>query len=129
MKSLALHFCSPPTVNEPIRIRVIYDKNTNAAAPAATDVLEADTILALNQNSTAGRFITLLDEILTVDNSNSFMMFKRFIKLDLPVTYSGTAATVASISAGGLFVMLNINGQSYASQPTISYARIRFTDA
>jgi len=129
MKSLQLRLTSPSTVNQPVRVRVIYDKNANAAAPTATDVFEADVQNALNQNGTAGRFITLFDEKCYTDNSNDTVSIDKFVKLDLPVQYSGTAATIASISAGSLYLMLNHGGQSWSSQPLASYARVRFTDA
>ncbi|AXH74649.1 MAG: capsid protein [Cressdnaviricota sp.] len=128
MKSVQLRLTSPATVNQPVRVRVVYDKSTNLTAPVTGELFENDVQNAMNQNSTAGRFITLWDEILFVDNSNDAIHVEKFIKIDLPTVYGGTGATVGSIASGGLFLCLNHGGQSWASQPLASYSRVRFTD-
>lgn len=129
MSSLQLRMASPAQANDPIRVRVVYDKQTNAAAPTATDILENDNAGGLVQNANSGRFITLYDKFLHVDNANGKHIIDEYIKMSLPVIYSGTDATVSSISSGSVYLMINIDGQSWSSAGTFNYARVRFYDA
>lgn len=131
MKSIQLRLVTPAYVNDLTRIRVIYDKNTNGATPAVgAIILEQDDNTAMIEKNTAGRFITLCDEY--IDHSESaatnYMEWHKYIKCDLPVVYQADGATVSVINAGGLFLMINHGGATFATQAIASYARVRFTD-
>lgn len=91
-----------------VRILVVYDKQTNYAAPADTDILE-DPSNPDSQRTweTRDRFITLYDKKLKVSFGGHHTKFlKLFKRLDLPVYY-GTATTgmVNNISQGSIYLM------------------------
>jgi hypothetical protein len=135
MKSMLLRLnlavVSPTSASTRIRCLVVYDKESNGAAPAATDILQADTNCAPNNLYRPGRFITLIDEYLEPQNGTAVGYFlNRYVKLGLPVLYnSGNAGTIADFSAGSVYVLINSNGMAYTSIGGNTYSRIRFTDA
>lgn len=129
MKSLQLRLSGPVTNTGNMRVRVIYDKACSGSTPAAGGIiLELDEFSALVEKATAGRFITLCDELVTVDNTNELMLYSKYLKFDLPTIYTIDGATVAAINAGGLFLMINHAGATFTSNAVASYARVRFTD-
>lgn len=123
----------------PMRIRIVYDKQTNAAAPLATDILVNDNILGLPNLANAGRFICLMDKIFYPTEVGSSgagaaisaagtCIINETIKCDLPVKYNANnLGTVADIVSGGLFAVTYSNGYQTIGDDTITY-RVRFTD-
>ena len=123
---------NPPA---PWRFLVVYDKESNGAAPAATDVLAADTFSSPLNLYKPGRFIVLMDEI--IHNENGFgggaagaYNINRYVKMGLPVLFNnGNAGTVADISSGAVYSFIHSAGQTYtaATLGTVT-CRIRFED-
>lgn len=134
MKSLLLRLnlavVNPTTASTRIRVMVVYDKEANGAAPAATDILASDTNCSANNLYRPGRFTTLLDEFMEPMNGTSTGYFlNRYVKMGLPCLFnSGNASTVADISSGSVYVLVNSNGMAYASIGGNTYCRIRYTD-
>lgn len=114
------------------RILIVYDKQSNGAAPAATDVLTSNTIFALMNLDNRDRFIVVADiypfaqsENLAGNDTTTMAYYLRR-KMNLETIYSGNAGTVADITSGGLFMMTNVNGGTIAGESGIT--RIRFVD-
>jgi hypothetical protein len=124
----------------PLRVKIIYDKESNGAAPNATDIMNQDLIYGLNNLLNAGRFITLFDEtfepIVGPGTSGSpgnyqAQVIEGYKKISLPVKYNaGTAGTVADISSGSIYALTWSNGTATGG---IGFGdemlfRIRYTD-
>ena len=138
MKSLLVRGCftltvptSPPT---PWRFLVVYDKESNGAAPVATDVLSADTISSPMNLYKPGRFVILMDEMMHNEQNAGIQAaaysINRYVKMGLPVLFNnGNAGTVADISSGAIYAFIHSGGQVYtAATLSTMTARIRFED-
>lgn len=115
------------------RILVVYDKQTNAAAPAVTDILTAATVFSPRNLENRKRFTVLMDRCYTLNasaESGSSRLFKWYRRLRHPITFnSGNAGTVADIVTGGLYVVLIGNRAAGATAGAIdSYFRVRYLD-
>ena len=119
------------------RILIVYDRQANGAAPAATDVLTSNTIMAIQNLDNRDRFIILADifpyaqdETLAAGNngagSGGIMAYKRYIKCNLETIYGGNAGTIADINSGSLLMLTNCNGGTVAGESGI--VRVRFVD-
>ena len=119
------------------RILIVYDRQANGAAPAATDVLTSNTIMAIQNLDNRDRFIILADifpyaqdETLAAGNNGSgsggIMAYKRYIKCNLETIYGGNAGTIADINSGSLLMLTNCNGGTVAGESGI--VRVRFVD-
>lgn len=135
MKSLLLRWMAsfaPTTAGaSALRLLVVYDRSSNGAAAAATDILVANTIAAPMNLGNASRFLTLIDELVPcLGGSTPAVAISRFIVLDdLPVEYSGTGATTASIATGAIRMFVWQDGNIITADPTVTaYSRIRFED-
>lgn len=121
------------------RLIVVYDKQSNGAAPVITDVLKtANSVDQLNLNNRA-RFQVLVDKrffIGRVDNTatQSFSvapgghMIKIFRKLNLETQFSGTTAAVASIATGSLYMITVGDGAAGLGGNFSLSTRVRFTE-
>jgi len=114
------------------RIIVFYDRQSNGAAPSATDVLTSNTLMAMQNLDNRDRFIILADifpgkqdEDLCLNVTNG-LGWKRYIKCNLETIYGGNAGTVADINSGGLFVMAHCNSGTFNGETGIQ--RVRFID-
>lgn len=120
------------TLGSPLRIIVFYDKQCNAALPATTDVLIADSFIAPNNLSNRDRFV-IISDVLTPslstqgDNTIAGTIYK---KLNLEVMFNaGVAGTVADITSGSLFIMAAQSGTLGTANGGFSYySRVRYTD-
>lgn len=146
MKSIFVRFTLYPNVanSAPIgdfaRVIVLYDCQSNAAAPVAADVLSvaADYLSPLNLNN-RDRFKILHDKIISM-NPNVYTAgaltagdpinksWKFFKKINMETIFGGTNATVGSIQTGSIYLMYMSAGAT--SYSTLAYnARIRFIDS
>jgi len=125
------------SIATPIRIKVVYDKQTDGAAPLATDILTNDLIYGHNNLSNAGRFITLIDQVITptfapgisVIGSGGSLVFDLFVKCNLPVKYnSGNAGTVADIVSGAIYMLTYQTGAAATPANDEIITRVRYTD-
>lgn len=125
----------------PFRIKIVYDKQSDGAAPSATDIMAGDSIDGHNNLANAGRFITLFDQTWQPNTgygggasgagATQAQCLEGFVKCSLPVKYnSGNAGTVADIVAGAVYVLSWINGVAIggAGLDATGHFRIRWTD-
>lgn len=125
----------------PLRIKIVYDKEANGAAPAATDIMASDLIDGLNNLNTAGRFITVFDQTWQPVSGFSAgasgvgaaqaQVLDGYVKCNLPTKYNGgNAGTIADISSGSLYVLAWSNGVAFGGTggDLIGNFRIRYTD-
>lgn len=136
IKSIYLRYfacvASGTTLASPIRLMIVMDKQTNAVACGATDVLLADAICSPNNLSNGRRFVTLMDK--TIDGiaaagpQSAHLEFYK--KTSLEVQYNtGNAGTVADIQSGSLYLFVwSSGGLGVASPSGQYYSRIRFED-
>ena len=123
------------------RFMIVYDRQTNAANPGMTDILDANTIEAQVNLSNRDRFKILKNwtfkvgpAVTTTNSAVPNVYIKRFT-MRLPkdaqeVTFnSGTAGTVADIATGGLFLAcITGGGIATAGASGNMSNRIRYTD-
>lgn len=117
-----------------IRILVVYDSQTNAAAPLITDMLQTDNFLSPNNLGNSRRFRVIVDELTPPISVGGPYAVDGVIyrKLDNMVTMfgSGNAGTVADINSGSFYMLFSQGADIATAAPTIDYyTRIRFTDA
>jgi len=114
-----------------LRFRVVYDKQTNGAAPTILQVFALDNFHSANNLANSDRFITLIDEITPpIDADNNQQVSGRITKtIGLETMCSGTTGAVTSISSGSVYLFVSQSGGALASSPTLmAYVRTRFID-
>lgn len=121
-----------------IRYLIVYDKQTNAATPAITDVLTAATVLAPMNLANRDRFVVLAEDTFRPDNTFNdtaaiaeYAEFRqRYIKIRLDTVFNNTSGgTVADIQSGGLFIIALSTMVNGTAEPVVTiYSRIRYTD-
>jgi len=117
----------------PLRIKIVYDKQTNGAAMATTDVVYADLFYAPNNLDNTDRFITLIDEITEpMSIQNNFSIGGQFNrKIDLEQVWLGQNAggAIADLLTGSVYMFVWQTGAATVGAPTFQYiTRIRYTD-
>jgi len=113
---------------------IVYDRQTNAAAPAWADVYTADALVPQLRNlNNRKRFKILGSGYIStpaVGADYITVPFEFYRKLKHPVEFNATnGGTVADITTGGLFWM--IRGQSAQGADDVTFAgssRVRFAD-
>ena len=129
-------------INKNYRIIVLYDKQTNGALPAVSDILNLSTTsctLAFNNLYNKDRFQILIDKtgstlpisfVESVDHkSNTHKYIKIFKKLNHTVQFGTTGASITDIKTGSI-IALFLSNESIASSlttGTVSW-RIRYID-
>lgn len=115
------------------RVLIVYDRQTNGAAIAATDVLTSNTIMGIQNLDNRDRFIILADIFPFSQDENLGAViagvpcsYKRYIKCNLETIYGGNAGTFADINSGAIWMMTNCNGGTVSGETGIQ--RIRFVD-
>lgn len=141
VKSIAFRVNCQTTSNatngSPLRVRIFYDKESNGAAPAATDVFNQNDINGMNNLLLGGRFITLFDKtwdpvLSGVGGAGAGAVqgqtLEGYVKVNLPVKYNaGIAGTVADIVSGSIYFATCQNGV-FSPQLDEALVRIRYTD-
>lgn len=109
-----------------VRMMLIYDKQPNGSAPALTDILVSQSVVAPNNLNNKDRFCSISDKVYKLDTASQLSVFvKKYKKMNTPATYSGTGNTIASISTGSLYLIL----LSTSDTPSCSYySRVRYVD-
>lgn len=135
MKSLFLRgyfsYQGATTGSVPIRVLIVYDNQTNAVAPVATDIVLQDTIVSPMNLGNAQRFKVLYDHVFNMgQNSQQTINFQKYIKLNHEITYNtGATNTVGSIQTGSVYLLVWTNGGLAGSVPAHNvWSRIRFVD-
>jgi len=108
------------------RFIVVYDRQTNAAQPAVTDILNSSTDPhALYNPDNRSRFKILCDKVYNLDSNNVGTYCVNNINISLKglrAEFLGSTNAVTDIDMGGLFaVHLNSNGTTLTT-----YLRSRF---
>ena len=117
------------------RCIIFYDRQTNTAAPAVTDLLTAADCWAPRNLDNRHRFTILHDSrfFLSPVTPGIDVMHRDlswYRRMRHPTTYNAVGGgTVADITSGGLFILL-LGTEAVGSNPPIAngYARIRYTD-
>jgi len=127
------YLSSASAQGSPLRVKMIYDKQTNGAAPTAADVLQSDSMISPNNLDNSDRFITLMDfltEPLSVNNNYS-VSGQVTKNIDLEQIWLGGTATgvIGSLLTGSCYLFVWQNGQIVTASANFSYyCRFRFLD-
>lgn len=122
------------------RFIIAYDAQANSAAPAWLDLMKETSTLSQYNNDNVDRFSILLDtqgfsgkqqDTATQAMSNSPTTFTNQEELDIDALtiFSGTGATVASISTGSLYLFYMASGTAGTSSDLIYSSRVYFNDS
>lgn len=128
------------TVNTMCRLVVVYDSQSNGAAPAITDVFKAANGTSHLNLDNRDRFKVLYDKhyaLAAVNNtatqayagSPTVYPVKLFRKLNLEEQFNGIAATVGSISTGAIYMLTFSSANPAGGGVFILSTRIRFQDS
>lgn len=113
---------------------IVYDRQTNAAAPVWTDVYTTNSYYpALRNLDNRKRFKIIGSGYIAVPKAGAdipSVPFEFYRKLRHSVEYNSTnGGTVADIQTGGLFFMIRANAALGADDYTlVATSRVRFTD-
>lgn len=127
------------------RMIIFYDKQTNGAAPAHTDVVKsqnisgatASTVFDMFNLDNRDRFVILRDRAYSMSNQSTVatqtvagtttdQLIEEYVPINMETIYNaGTAGTVGDITTGGLFVIFLSNNASYQFSGAF---RLRFQD-
>jgi len=132
--SLQVSFAATTVGNSPIRLVIVYDRQTNAALPTITDVFTSDTISTLRNLYNSRRFKILVDQKYdgVSDNGDKSMFASGFRKFKKPLetTYNNTnGGSIADIVTGSFIAYVWQNGNIITANPiAVLSTRLRFTD-
>lgn len=132
-------FAATTAGSSPLRLVVIYDKQTNGLAPLATDVFQVDLISSMMNLGNSRRFKVIIDELVENVSSAGPSGWNRKLWRDftakgtqpgLEVSFNANStANVDSIQTGSLYAFVWQNGNLITAAPTQAlYSRVRFTD-
>lgn len=150
MKSLQLRLivaASTPlaSVDSLCRIIIVYDKQTNGAAPTVANILQSQNITGVNSSSATDmvnldnrdRFTILRDIVFALAGQSTTATqaiaggptvkeINEYIRLNLDTVFNaGTAGTIGDIQSGSLY-MLTIG--TVAGFAAVGSTRVRFSD-
>lgn len=133
-------FAATTAGTSPLRLVVVYDRQSNAAAPAITDVFQIDQITSQLNLSNNKRFQVLIDETVQELGTSGPSSWYREIYRDF--TQKGrvaglntefnnnSTALIDSITSGSVYAYCWQNGNIITAAPTHAcYSRIRFLDS
>lgn len=144
LKSLffRVNFFPSTTVNAPqgtvVRLLIVYDCQTNAAAPTVTDILQVGTYDAPMNLNNRDRFKVLFDKFIMMCATSYTAgalatgdpcpkMLSKYKKMYMEQIFGGTGNTVGSINTGSIYALLIPSLQNAVQAD--SYFRVRFEDA
>jgi len=121
------------TGSSPVRIVIVYDKQSNATQATAATVFTVDSITSPMNLTFNHRFIVLFDDYidcLGTSGPQSFVL-RGFKKLNLPVEFNSTnGGTFADIVTGNITAYVySASTFGVASPGTTLYTRLRFEDS
>jgi len=118
--------------SSPIRCIIFYDKQANAQAPTATDLLLANEFNSQNNLSNRDRFVVLSDETTEpvgtlIEQARCHVVYK---KLNLETMFNaGSAGTIGDITSGSIYIMFAQTSDIITSAAQAVYrVRVRFSD-
>jgi len=138
LKSLELRGVAKATVEtglaQAIRVIVVYDSQTNAAAPGITDILNTADAVSLRNMNGSTRFKVLIDWYGALGDATGDQRQPAFMheyrKFSLPMQFNnGDAGTVADIVMGSIYMVTvgELAAGATAGAGTIR-TRIRYID-
>jgi len=122
------------------RVMLVYDKQpSSGATPAITDILLASESSAFNNLNNRDRFVIVMDEKVAIGSTNNtatqsfagaptVYLIDRYITLNHECIFSGTGATLASISSGALYLVSIGNAAVNDGSIFVGSVRVRFFD-
>lgn len=127
---IALWKSASGTNESPLRFMIVQDLQSNATAPAATDILQTDNIGGLTNLNNSNRFKIIMDKEFrfgSVDNTS--VMYKKYIKCKLPTQFnSGSAGTVGDIQTGSIYLLTYSPLLTTALPGGLISTRVRYSD-
>lgn len=136
MKSLYINgvvYVAPTSTGAtPVRVLVVYDKQSNGTAPVATDVVQEDAITSPMNLGNSSRFEVICDHWIPCVGTAGpqAQPFRIYKKLNHKVEFNaGSAGTIADIQTGSVYVLVwTTNAIGTAALLTFNDTRIRFVD-
>lgn len=110
----------------PLRVLIVYDRQPNGVAAAASDVLEQATFTGHMNLARSDRFLIMSDKI-HESSSTGPSTGKCHIKMSLESFYSTNLGTIADIQTGAILMFLASTGSTSTTFNTV--VRLRFTDS
>ncbi len=110
------------------RVIFIWDKQSNGALPAVTDVLQAANTLSSLNTDFGKRFRVLSDQMYNVSITGNQLQYKKvFRKLSLRTEFGTTAGTIAAINSGTIFLL--VISDEATNAPTVFHnTKLRYID-
>lgn len=136
----AMYPADTVTVDTVNRIMIVYDAQSNGAAPGITDVLKSSSpVSQLNLNN-RDRFRVLWDKCISaggsqntatqaVSNGGNNFYLKKFKRLKHEVLFGGTTNAIGSIQTGSLYLITLSNVAATDNMTLLYSTRVRFEDA
>jgi len=120
------------TGGSPIRILIVYDRQSNAAAPAITDVLLSDDFTSQNNLSNRDRFITIFDHITQpVSVNNDYAVAGVLYKsINMEMVFNAVAGGgIGDITSGSIYAFYAQAGNiGTANANVVARCRVRYQD-
>lgn len=116
------------------RVIVVYDRQSNGAAPAVTDILKDSHGSSLKNQLNDGRFLTLMDQMLaipTADGNGEYPVLVDFYKkLNLSVDFNANnAGTIADFISGSIYLLsIGSEAAGAGAGAFVFSSRVRFND-
>lgn len=112
------------------RTLLVYDNQTDGAAPTIANILTAVGPNGLRNLDYRERFIILMDQTWEINLTDYPIREVEFYrKLGLKSIYSGTSASVTSIATGGIFMITCGTTATGATSSVGTFGvRLRYTD-
>jgi len=138
MRSIQLSYTAQVTSGtgtaQRVRVMVVYDRQTNGAAPTSAQIMSVDSDVHAPRNLEYRKRFTILHDrvyVLNAHNESGGEQFCRFYrKLNHPITFnSGNAGTVADIATGSLYLVCCGTQDSGESDGVVIFnSRVRYTE-
>lgn len=133
--TLQASYAATTAGSSPIRLAIVYDRQTNAALPTITDVWESDSINSLRNLANRKRFKILVDQKYEgMSDAGAKTMFEhgyRRFKFPLETNFNQTnGGSIADITTGSFISYVWQNGNIITANPiAVLTTRVRFQDA
>ena len=118
----------------PVRILIVYDKETNGAVPAATDIFTIGDSMSPMNLANSDRFIVVADHSPFLlqgqaTGTSNIINFEIYRKMRLPCQFNDTTtATITAINTGSLLVCTALCDATSTISLQETYSRVRFID-
>lgn len=108
------YYCGPPLTNK------------IGALPSITDILITDAFTSQLNLANKDRFVVLMDTVASSGGATTNL--QEFRKMDLPVVFKGTGATISDVATGSLLYMVAAATTNSAPNTYNYFTRVRYTD-